>query len=93
VLKIYGSAGVTGMAFIVGVTDIDPFLLNLLQQKSGIAQSTIILGILNATNGNNLLKMIYALSLGSKNIRRRIILNFSVIIVAGLLLSLIFYLL
>lgn len=93
VLKIYGSAGVTGLAFIVGVTDIDPFLLNLLQQKSGIDQTTIILGILNATNGNNLLKMVYAISLSSLNIRKRIILNFSIIIVAGLLLSVIFYLL
>jgi uncharacterized membrane protein (DUF4010 family) len=93
VLKTYGSTGVTGMAFVVGVTDIDPFLLNLLQQKPGIAQMTIVLAILNATNSNNLLKMLYATSLGSKKIRKNLIVNFSVLIASGLFLSLIFYLL
>jgi len=92
VLKTYGSSGITGMAFVVGVTDIDPFLLNLLQQKSGIEQITIVLAILNATNSNNLLKMVYAISLGSKNIRKSLIINFSTLILSGLLLSLIFYL-
>jgi uncharacterized membrane protein (DUF4010 family) len=93
VLKSYGSSGVTGLAYVVGVTDIDPFLLNLLQQKSGIGQMTIVLAILNATNSNNLLKMIYAISLSSKNIRRSLSTNFFILIAAGLLMSIIFYLL
>lgn len=93
VLKTYGSSGVTGLAFAVGVTDIDPFLLNLLQQKSGIGQMTIVLAILNATNSNNLLKMLYSVTLSSKSIRKSLILNFSILIVSGLLLSIIFYLL
>jgi uncharacterized membrane protein (DUF4010 family) len=93
VLKTYGNSGITGLAFIVGVTDIDPFLLNLLQQKAAISQTTIVIAIFNATNSNNLIKMIYALSLGSNHIRRNIILNFAFLIVAGLIMSLIFYLL
>ncbi|MFA5326186.1 MAG: DUF4010 domain-containing protein [Prolixibacteraceae bacterium] len=93
VLKKYGSGGVSGMAFVVGVTDIDPFLLNLLQQNSGIEEMTIVLAIFNATNSNNLLKMIYAVALSSKNIRRKLILNFLTLIVSGLILSLIIYLL
>ncbi len=93
VLKTYGSTGVTNLAYIVGVTDIDPFLLNLLQQKTGIGQMTIALAIINATNSNNLLKMMYGISLGSKNIRRSLILNFSILIGAGVLTSIIYYLL
>jgi uncharacterized membrane protein (DUF4010 family) len=93
VLKTYGSVGVTNLAYIVGVTDIDPFLLNILQQKAGIGQMTIVLAIINATNSNNLLKMIYAISLGSKNIRRSLILNFSILIAAGLFISIIYYIL
>lgn len=92
VLHTYGNSGVSGMAFVVGVTDIDPFLLNLLQQKTGISQATIVLAILNATNSNNLLKMIYSISLSSKNIRKNLILNFSILIVSGVILSIIFYL-
>lgn len=93
VLKSYGSAGVTGLAYVVGVTDIDPFLLNLLQQEGGIEQMTIVLAILNATNSNNLLKMMYAISLSSKSIRKSLIFNFLVLILGGLIVSLFFYLL
>jgi len=93
VLKTYGSAGVMNLAFVVGVTDIDPFLLNLLQQKAEIGQMTIALAILNATNSNNVLKMIYAISLSSKNIRRNLLVNFSLLITAGVLISIIYYLL
>lgn len=90
VSKTYGSSGVTGLAYIVGVTDIDPFLLNLLQDGN-IGQMTIVLAIINATNSNNLLKMIYAAGLGSKNVRKSFLLNFSILIVAGIILSAFFY--
>ncbi len=93
VLKSYGSSGIISLAFVVGVTDIDPFLLNLLQQKSGIGQATIVLAILNATNSNNLLKMFYATSLSSKKIRKSLFVNFTILIATGLLLSLFYYLL
>jgi uncharacterized membrane protein (DUF4010 family) len=93
VLKKYGSSGVTNLAYIVGVTDIDPFLLNILQQKDGIAILTVALAIINATNSNNLLKMIYAISLGSAQIRKSILMNFLILIAAGLCVSTIFYIL
>ena len=93
VMKTYGSTGITSLAYMVGITDIDPFLLNLLQQKDGIGQMTVILAIINATNSNNLLKMIYAISLGSTNIRRSLIVNFSILIGAGMLISIIYYIL
>jgi len=92
-LKRYGSGGITSLAYVVGVTDIDPFLLNLLQHKTGIEQITIVLAIINATNSNNLLKMIYAISLSNKSLRKRIFFNFAVLIGAGVLLSILFYLL
>lgn len=93
VLKKYGSSGVTNLAYIVGVTDIDPFLLNILQQKDGIAVFTVALAIINATNSNNLLKMIYAISLGSAQIRKSILMNFLILIAVGLCVSTIFYIL
>lgn len=92
VSKNYGSDGVTSLAFVVGVTDIDPFLLNLLQQKTGIEQMTIVLAIINASNSNNILKMIYAITWGGKGIRKSITLNFSILIAVGLITSIIFYL-
>lgn len=91
VIKAHGTSGVTTMACIVGITDIDPFLLNLLQHGDGITATTVALAIINATNSNNILKMIYAIALSSKNIRRKLIVNFSILIVAGLAVSFMFY--
>ena len=93
VMKTYGNSGVTSLAFIVGITDIDPFLLNLLQHQGGITEATIALAIINATNSNNILKMIYAITLSSKSLNKSLIINFSLLILSGLAVSLLFYLL
>lgn len=93
VMKTYGNSGITTMAYVVGITDIDPFLLNLLQHKTGISESTVALAIINATNSNNILKMIYALTLSSKLIVRKLIISFMILIITGLAISLLFYLL
>src|SRR5271166_2478058 len=58
----FGSAGVYALAAIVGVSDIDPFVLNLAQTDS--AQITIHIGvgaILIAASSNNLIKAVYAI--------------------------------
>ena len=91
VMEHYGSEGVTGLAFLVGFFDVDPFLLYMLQQHSGITQLTVVLAIINATNSNNLLKMVYAVSLSSKSSRKSIVLCFVTLVAAGLAASGIFY--
>lgn len=93
VMKSYGSSGITTLAFIVGVTDIDPFLLNLLQHQGGITETIVALAIINATNSNNILKLIYALALSSKSLNKSLIVNFSILIISGLAVSMLFYLL
>ena len=92
VMKHYGSGGVTGLAFVVGIFDVDPFLLYLLQQKSGILNMTIVLAIINATNSNNIMKMVYAVSLSSKESRKPLALCFAGLVLAGLLISLVVFL-
>ncbi len=92
VMKHYGSGGVTGLAFVVGIFDVDPFLLYLLQQKSGILSMTIVLAIINATNSNNIMKMVYAVSLSSKESKKPLSLCFAGLIFAGLLISLVVFL-
>ena len=92
VTKTYGNSGVTSLAFIVGITDIDPFLLNMLQHPGGITEGIIALAIINATNSNNILKMIYSITLSSKKLNKSLIINFSILILSGLAVSLLFYL-
>jgi uncharacterized membrane protein (DUF4010 family) len=55
-----GHAGVFALAAIVGVTDIDPFVLSLAQgATTGIGLATAAIAIVIAVSSNNLLKAVY----------------------------------
>jgi uncharacterized membrane protein (DUF4010 family) len=64
VTKEYGSAGLEILSFVVGFTDIDPFILSILTGKFSISNTQIITAIMIAAGSNNLLKAIYALWFG-----------------------------
>lgn len=59
----FGAAGLQWLAFAVGFTDIDPFILSLLAGKYHIDESQIIAAVLISSGSNNLLKAAYALVL------------------------------
>lgn len=83
----FGTAGINVLSFVVGVTDIDPFILNLFQSKWNIESTVIVIAVMNAISSNNLLKMIYGLSFGNKSIRSQLIAGFGILIILGLLFS------
>jgi len=57
----FGLSGIYGLAAIVGVTDIDPFVLNLAQGGiSDVPTSALAAAILIAASSNNVLKALYA---------------------------------
>jgi uncharacterized membrane protein (DUF4010 family) len=61
----FGIAGVYSLAAVIGITDIDPFVLNLAQGgTSGVPGDAIASAILIAASSNNLLKAGYAASFG-----------------------------
>jgi uncharacterized membrane protein (DUF4010 family) len=60
----YGSSGLKIFSFIVGFTDIDPFILSLLTGKYVVSQAQIVNAILIAAGSNNLIKAVYALYFG-----------------------------
>ncbi len=91
VTRNYGTGGINVLSFVVGVTDIDPFILNLFQSKWNIGDAVIVMAVLNAVTSNNLLKMIYGITLSNKAIRWQLITGFGVLIVLGLILSFIFH--
>ncbi len=78
VTKRYGSGGIDVLSFIVGVTEVDPFILNLFQSKLNIADAVIVMAVVNAATSNNLLKMIYGIILCDKSLRRPLIVGFSI---------------
>ncbi len=84
VVKQYGDAGINILSLIVGVTDIDPFVLNLFQNGlNSLTLELIVRAVLLATASNNILKMIYAIIIGNKNIRKPVIIGFSLTILVS----------
>lgn len=64
VLTQYGHSGLSIMSFIVGLTDIDPFILSLMAGDFQVTSTQIIAAIIIATASNNLMKASYAMVLG-----------------------------
>ena len=60
VIVRYGTAGLHWLSFIIGFTDVDPFILALLAGKYSVDLTSISAAILIATASNNLLKAAYA---------------------------------
>ncbi len=57
----FGISGIYTLAAIIGVTDIDPFVLNLAQGGlSGVTNADLAAAILIAASSNNILKAFYA---------------------------------
>ncbi|MFH0710913.1 MAG: DUF4010 domain-containing protein [Pseudomonadota bacterium] len=64
----YGISGLNIMALISGFTDIDPFILSLINTDFSISQNAIISAVLIAVGGNNVLKGLIAVILGSHRV-------------------------
>jgi uncharacterized membrane protein (DUF4010 family) len=66
----FGTAGIYVLAVIVGVSDIDPFVLSLAQHGAGeISSSVGVIAILLATSSNNLLKAVYVVAFSGGRLR------------------------
>ena len=88
-IQYFGNRGLNALSFVVGLTDIDPFLLNIFQGKyTGLSVGVVTAATVQAIASNNILKMIYAMSLGEKNTRKYLLLGFGIIIACNLLLLL-----
>ncbi len=87
VLNQFGGLGLNVLSYVVGVTDIDPFILSLFQGKFAISTGMIALATLQATTSNNLLKMIYGNVLGSREIRKFLYAGFLILIAVSILFA------
>ena len=80
----FGVGGLNVLSFVVGLSDIDPFVLSLLAGHFQVDASAVIHAVLIASGSNNLLKAAYALGLS----RRRDMLPAAAWLAASMLLSL-----
>jgi uncharacterized membrane protein (DUF4010 family) len=68
----FGESGILTLSAIVGVTDIDPFVLNIAQGGvTGMSGAMLCAAVLIAASSNNLAKAAYAVGFGGAKAARR----------------------
>ncbi|WP_448190265.1 MgtC/SapB family protein [Azospirillum sp. sgz301742] len=81
----FGEAGIVALSAVVGVTDIDPFVLSVIQGSvPGLAPESVAAAILIASSTNNLAKAAYAAAFGGWAVARRPALVLGALAVLGL---------
>lgn len=70
VIQNYGNYGLNILSYIIGFTDIDPFLLNLFQGNYSIGIDTVSKAVLQAIASNNILKAGYTYVFADKSTRK-----------------------
>jgi uncharacterized membrane protein (DUF4010 family) len=85
-IERFGTNGLDALSLVVGVTDIDPFLINLFQGKFLVASSIISIVAFQAIISNNIIKLIYALFLSGRRIKKTLTIGFLVIIIINIVL-------
>jgi len=80
VLTRFGTPGLNVLSYVVGLTDIDPFLINLFQGKFEVPMNVILVATFQAIISNNALKMIYGGFFAAKAARIYLIPGFLLII-------------
>jgi uncharacterized membrane protein (DUF4010 family) len=81
-----GQAGVYALAAIMGVTDVDPFIMGM-TQAGGTTTSYVVAdcAILIAASSNNLVKGIYAYSIADRKTGRQSLMLLAALALAGLI--------
>lgn len=87
--QYYGNSGIHLLSYIVGFTDIDPFLLNLFQGKTDIPLLIIEKSTLQAIISNNILKILYTAFLSEKNTRKFAIAGIGIITLLNIIIAII----
>ncbi|HOY30839.1 MAG TPA: DUF4010 domain-containing protein [Bacteroidales bacterium] len=82
----FGSMGLNILSLVVGVTDIDPFLISVFQGRFNVDIDIISRVSFQAIISNNVLKLAYAMFFSGKHIRRPLLVCFSVIILVNIIL-------
>jgi uncharacterized membrane protein (DUF4010 family) len=72
VTQYLGNAGIYGLSFITGLTDVDPFVMSLTQTTGTVISYQVAIGaIVIATASNNVMKGVYVAMWGSDKVRKQ----------------------
>lgn len=86
--QYYGNSGLNILSYIVGLTDIDPYLINLFQGKFNIPLFIIGKSALQAIIANNILKILYVVFLGDKRTYKIVIGGIGIVTIINVIIML-----
>jgi uncharacterized membrane protein (DUF4010 family) len=87
----FGSAGIYALAAIIGVSDIDPFVLNLAQPEAAQITTDVAVGaIMVATASNNLVKAAYAVAYSGGRMRAAPVAALGLLAACGIAIAVVF---
>ncbi len=84
----YGTMGLNLLSFVVGLVDIDPFLISLFEGKFGIGAQVVAVATFQAIISNNVVKLMYGMFFGTRKGYRYLLPGFLFIILLNLILIL-----
>ncbi len=87
-LVYFGDSGLRILSIIVGVTDINPFIINLFQNQNVTGQ-LVILAAFQAIISNNVVKMFYGMFFSGNKLMKDLCFGFGIICVCNILLLII----
>lgn len=87
-VQYYGSGGLNILSYIIGFTDIDPFLLNLFQGKYPLEINFIAKATLQAIISNNILKSVFTAVLADSNTKKWALIGMGLITAVNLVIVL-----
>ena len=88
-IQEFGAQGLKILAFMIGVTDITPFVTSLFQGSHQVVAGAVISASFLALLSNNIVKLAYGLALGAKSNRKPLIIGFSIVCAATLIVLLV----
>lgn len=90
ILKYFGNIGMNVLSFFVGISDIDPFLLNIFQGKYDVSVNVLAQLSIQAIISNNIAKFFYALFFSDKSAYKFLFIGFIILTIINFILMLLF---
>lgn len=89
-LLYFGDSGLRILSIIVGVTDINPFIINLFQSTHDVSSTLLMLATFQAIISNNVVKMVYGIFFSGRKIMRQLVTGFGLICAVNIVLVVLF---
>ncbi len=91
-ISTFGNEGLHILSYVVGFSDINPFVISLFQTHSALTVSMLAIATINAVAGNTILNGVYAIVMTLQEVKKPLIIGYGLLIVTILTMFAILFL-